>query len=221
MPPPAPPRRRTRLLTTLTAVVVLAGGGVASYVALSDTSSEHGAASPREAVENIVSDINDSDVIGMLDSLAPPERVAIADPLIKDFDELKRTHILSPDADLSHLYTIADSAATDAGMPTPTAKDAIPADGAGTPVDAVKKLVTALLGGDVIGAIEVLSPSEMAALHDYGSAIPPYSAAPITLDRLELHSKPGPDGSQLVYLDGFSAQGPDGQISLEIDGNCV
>ena len=102
MPPPQPPRRRGRLLSGLAAAAVLVGGGAVTYVAVSSTSSDHGAGSAREAVEQVVADLNNSDLVGMLDDLAPGERVAIADPLIKDFDELKRTHVLSSDADLSH-----------------------------------------------------------------------------------------------------------------------
>src|SRR6266508_4559030 len=48
MPPAPPTRRHGKLLGGITAVIVLAGGGVATYVAVSDTSSDHGAASPRE-----------------------------------------------------------------------------------------------------------------------------------------------------------------------------
>lgn len=322
MPPPPAPRRRGKWLAAVTAAVVVAGGGIATVMALSDSSSEHGAASAREAVQNLVSDINDSDVIGMLEALAPPERIALADPLIKDFDQLKRTHVLSSDADLRHLsgagakfsgltfggnitindhvqvvqitggtlrvdtdlsklplssdflkaiglehglsgthsatvniadavranhgetirvaaekvggrwypsllYTIAYYAVDSSGLPQPSASDAVPAKGADSPVDAVKTLVSALLGGDIPGAIGVTSPSEDAALHDYGGVIikqvgSSYPAAPVTVDRLELHSTAGPDGTQLVQLDGFSAQVADlGQVSLEIDGDCV
>jgi hypothetical protein len=322
MPPAPPARRRGRLISVLTAVAVLGGGGVATYVALSDTNSDQGAASPREAVESVVTDINNSDLIGMLGALAPAERISIAEPLIKDLDELKRTHVLSSDADLSHvagasaaikgltfgptvtindhvqvvqltggtvridadasklpfskefvrqvfphggltgsetqtvdlarvirandghliriatekvggrwypslLYTIADNATAAAELPNPTATDRIPAVGAGSPEDAVKKLVTTLLDGDIAGAIKVLSPDELAALHDYGGVIlaqvgSTYPPAPVKLESLSLNSRPGPDGTQLVSLDSASVLVKHvGRMSISIDGDCV
>jgi hypothetical protein len=319
--PPSPARRHGRLWSSIAAAVVLAGGGVATYVALADSGSDHGAASPRAAVEKIVGDINSSDLIGMLDSLAPPEKTAIADPLIKDFDELKRTHVLSSDADLNHVagatvkihdlaygptvtvndhvqivqltsgtvhidadlsklplssefikqvaphgltgkqqetvdiadavrandgkpiriatekvggrwypsicYTIADNATTDSGLSEPKPADAIPAEGADTPVGAVRQLVVALLDGDVAGAIRLASPDELAVLHDYGSVIvdqagASYSPAPVKIDNLELTSTPGPDGSRYVDLKTVTVRVQDGgPVTVTVDGNCM
>src|SRR5690349_21007731 len=68
-PEPARPHRG-RLIASIVAVVAIAGGGVATYVAVND-SSDRGAASPREAVEKIVDDINKSDLLGVLDDLVP------------------------------------------------------------------------------------------------------------------------------------------------------
>jgi hypothetical protein len=273
-------------------------------------------------VQNIVSDINSSDLVGMLDALAPAERTAIADPLIKDLDELKRTHVLSSDANLNHvpgasvsltgltyapsvvindhvqivlltggtvhldtdlsklpfssefiqqvaprggltgtqrstvdiakavqdnggkpiriatekvsgrwypslLYTIADNATTRAGLPAPTAGDAVPAVGAVSAEEAVRQEVMALLGGDVAGAIKLASPDELAALHDYGGVLihafgSHYPAAPVSIDNLSLASVAGPAGVRYVNLQSLSLRVKNGgPISMTVDGNCI
>jgi hypothetical protein len=321
-PTPSPKQRRGKLISGITAVVVLAGGGVVTYLALADSSSGQGAASPRGAVQQIVADINSSDLVGMLDSLAPAERTAIADPLIKDFGELRRSHILSSDADLSHvagtsvsltglaygpsvvvndhvqivqltggtvhvdadlsklpfssefisqvaphggltgsesstvdiakairdndgkpiriatekvsgrwypslLYTIADNATTDSGLPAPTAADAIPAQGATSAEAAVQQEVMALLDGDITDAIKLTSPDELAVLHDYGGVLidqigPSYSAAPIKIDNLSLTSTPGPNGIRYVDLKSVTVRiDHGGSVTLSVDGTCV
>ncbi len=316
--PPTPPRRRTRLMAPIAAGVLLAGGGAATYVTLSDTSSGGGAGSPRAAVQTIVDDINSSDLVGMLDALAPAERTSIADPLIKDFDELKRIKILSPDADLGHvsgvgvhvtnleygptvvindhvqivqltggtvhasgtasrlplarefvqqafphglpagsstqtvdiadgvkqlghpiriatekvgghwypsvLYTIADTAATQAHLPPPSASDAVPAVGASSPEDAVRTMVRALIAGNVPEAIQVLAPDELAVMHDYGGMITQSVdsyRAPFTLGELDLDSRPGPGDSMLVSLTSLVLSGSGGDVRLTINGDCV
>lgn len=314
--PPTPPRRRARLLAPIAAGVLLAGGGAITYVALSDTAG--GAGSPRDAVQTIVDDINSSDLVGMLDALAPAERTSIADPLIKDFDQLKRIKILSADADLGHvsgvgvhvsdlkygptvvindhvqivqliggtvratgtasqlplsrefvqqafpdglpagsqsdtanladavqqlgrpiriatekvdghwypsvLYTIADNAATAAGLPKPSPSDAVPAVGQSSPEEAVRTMVRSLLAGNVPGAIQVLAPDELAALHDYGGLITQAVGdfrAPFTVTELDLDSKPGPNGSALVHLTSVALRMSDGDVRMTVNGDCV
>src|SRR5205807_168923 len=88
------------------AAVVLVGGGVATYVAVSSSSDNGGAASPKAAVETLVSDLNNADLIGLLDDLPPGERDAVSKPVQKVLADLKRTHVLKPDADLSHVAGI-------------------------------------------------------------------------------------------------------------------
>ena len=98
VPPSRHPRRRGRLLAAAAVVTALAAGGIATAIAVSDTS-RHGAASAQAAIQQIVDDINASDLAGVLDDLAPAERTAIADPMLKAIDELKRIHVLQPSAD--------------------------------------------------------------------------------------------------------------------------
>ncbi len=104
--PPAPPKRgRGKLIAALVAVVVLAGGGVASYVAVSDkgSSASGGSSTPQAAVTSLVADLNKSDLLGILDHLAPGERDAIVDPLTDSINTAKRLHVITPDANPSQV----------------------------------------------------------------------------------------------------------------------
>lgn len=97
-PTPSRPRGRGRLVAVAAVVAVLAAGGIATAIAVSDTNT-HGAGSPRAAIQQIVDDINASDLAGVLDDLAPAERTAVADPVLKAVGELKRIHVLQATAD--------------------------------------------------------------------------------------------------------------------------
>ena len=97
--PPAPPaRNRGRMIGAAAAVVVVATGGIVSYVALSSSSSS-GSKSPQSAVQSIVSDINKSDLIGVLNDLAPGERDALVKPFTEEVNQLKRANVLQGSAD--------------------------------------------------------------------------------------------------------------------------
>lgn len=75
-------------------------GGTASLVAFSNTNSGFGgAASPQEAVTSLVSDLNKSDLLGILDHLPPGERSALLDPLNEAISQAKRLRILRQTAD--------------------------------------------------------------------------------------------------------------------------
>jgi hypothetical protein len=98
-PPPQqqPHSNRGKLIASVAAVVVLAGGGTATYLALSSSGSS-GAGSPTAAVQRVVGDLQQSDLIGVLDDLAPGERTALSGAAQSDIDSLKRLGVLSPDA---------------------------------------------------------------------------------------------------------------------------
>jgi hypothetical protein len=261
---PPKPRGRGKLIASAAAVVALAAGGVTTYIAMSDSNS-NGASSPRDAVQSIVTDLNKSDLVGVLDDLAPGERAALANPVLEEIKQLKRLKVLQPNADPNNVsgvkfqvqgltfadktvpindrvqivqltggtldvsadaakipftrdfldaafphglptgsnqtqhidiaqvvrdnnnhairiaaqksggkwypsvfYTIADNAA---GNDVPTTADAIPARGGSSPQDAVTKMVNALIQGDYTGAITLLSPDELAVMHDYGGLL--------------------------------------------------
>ncbi|MDT4956285.1 MAG: hypothetical protein QOD31_84 [Pseudonocardiales bacterium] len=97
-PPQPRPRGRGKLIASAAVVVALAAGGVTTYIAMSDSNS-NGASSPRDAVQSIVTDLNKSDLIGVLDDLAPGERRALANPALEEIKQLKRLKVLLPNAD--------------------------------------------------------------------------------------------------------------------------
>jgi hypothetical protein len=84
------------------AVIALVGGGAATYVAVSDSSTA-GASSPEAAIRNVVTDINESDLLGVLDDLVPAERTALAKPVSDEIERLKQTNVLSSSADPTHV----------------------------------------------------------------------------------------------------------------------
>jgi hypothetical protein len=322
-PAPAPKRsRRGALIASAVAVVALAAGGVVTYAATSASSSA-GSGSPQQAVQKFVDDLNQSDIVGMLDDLAPGERAALAGPVQDIISQLKQHHILSGSADAHHFtgidvsltnlsfaakpitindhvsvveltgghatvgadvakiplasqfiaaalphglpahssqtqsvdigqavkqnghpiriateqvggrwypslfYTIADNAATSDHLGNPTAADAIPAQGAASPSAAVQQELTALIGGNFRRAIELLSPDEMAALHDYGGLFLagrhqlqlPGSGASVTNLRFVTH--PVSSGFARLTLAGLDIDVHGSSISLTVKGNCV
>lgn len=113
-PMPAQPSgpSRARLIGASAAAVVLVGGGAATYVAVSASESPGGAGNPKAAVQHIVGDLNNSDLIGLFDDLAPGERAAFAGPLKDAVGKLKDDKVLSSSADPSNLAGI-DVAAND------------------------------------------------------------------------------------------------------------
>jgi hypothetical protein len=271
-------------------------------------------------VQNIVDDINNSDLVGALDDLPANERDTLSAAFLDDIDQLKRLKVLQSQADPKHVdavqasikdlkfgnpvtvndhvqiaqltggtvsvsadlskvpftaeflktlfphgvppgqsttggniadavrsnggkairiatqkvdgrwypslfYTVADNAAVSGGAGAPTAADYVPAKGASSPADAVKQLVNALLAGDSTRAIELLSPTELAAVHDYAGLIVKNGAgspaAPVHIDDLQLTTTPVARGGQSVGLKSVKATTDAGAFALTIDGDCV
>jgi hypothetical protein len=320
-PPPAqPPKRHGKLIAATAAVIVLAGGGIATYVAVSDSDSGTGAASPKAAINSIVDDLNNSDLLGALDDLAPGERDALAQPVRDEIAELKRLKVLSSDADGGHVagvtfrahdltfakqtvkindrvqivnltggtldigadaakfpfsreflkaafphgmpagnaqsqhvdigqviqqqrdgqpirlstqrvgdkwypsifYTVADQMS---GHTVPAPSSAIPAKGASSPEQAVKREINALLRGDYRAAIELISPSELAALHDYGGMLlQSAGTAPspdVTIQTLDLTSTKISDGVRVGLKKLVLRTSAGQQLSIAINGQCA
>jgi hypothetical protein len=97
---PAQPRRRHgKLIGSIAAVVVLGAGAAISYVAFA--AGDSGAGSPQKAVQNLVADLQNSDLIGVLDDLVPGERTALSAPIRDDIASLKRLSVLSSSANPS------------------------------------------------------------------------------------------------------------------------
>ncbi len=318
-PRPEKPRPRGRLIASAAVVVALVGGGAATYIAVSDSSTA-GAATPREAIQKIVDDLNKSDLIGVLDDLAPAERAALADPARDSVDQLKRLKMLQGSADPesvtgltfhatgltfadqtvtvndrvqivqltggtvttgsdlskvpftkeflkaafpdgtptataprttdiaaaardnggpfrlaaqkvdgrwypSIFYTVADNAAHDAGVEV-TPADAIPARGAASPEAAVEQVVRALFAGDLETVLRLMSPDEMAAVHDYGKPIldnlGSHHSSRVTVTDVKLTSTEISGGGRRVTLSSLTLDSPsNGELRLVRDGGCV
>jgi hypothetical protein len=299
---------------------VVIGGGVTTYVAVSSSSDAGGAGTPKAAVQSLVSDLNSSDLIGLLGDLPPGERKAISTPLQKSLDQLKRNDVIRSDANLSKvsgvtvsatgltyasktisindnvqivqltggkiavsadatkapftsdflkavapgglsansngsstldidsivkssgkpiriatqksggkwypsmLYTIADNATTSSGLQAPSAADRIPAVGGSSADDAARSFVEALLQGDVERAGELLSPDELAVVHDYGKLITDrvhYSPPSIKLKDIQFTDTTSTAGTR-VTVKSLELSGPDGeQFKLTVDGKCA
>jgi hypothetical protein len=130
-------------------------------------------------VESNPSDLPLSDKIkdafgSELDQVQPQsETVNIADEVAKNDGKPFRVATVKRGDNwyVSFFYTIADNATQEAGLPNPTAADAIPAAGASSPEGAVDALFKAAQSGDLAGIIAVTPPDEMGALHDYGKLL--------------------------------------------------
>jgi hypothetical protein len=109
--PPAPPKSQSRgkLIASAAVVVAIVAGGAVTYVALSDSNST-GAGSPKAAVQSVITDLNQSDLIGVLDDLAPGERAALANPALDEINQLKRLKMLQPSADPKNLSGVTFAA---------------------------------------------------------------------------------------------------------------
>jgi hypothetical protein len=84
------------------AVVLVAAGTGASFM-LAGLNGGSGASSPAAAVQQMIDALNKSDVIGVLDNLAPGERNALEPGLEDIFGQLKRIGVLSSTADISNV----------------------------------------------------------------------------------------------------------------------
>ncbi len=105
-----PPRkRRGPALLAAAVAVVLVGGGTATYVAVSQQSGG-GGSSPQAAVKTFVGDLNKSDLLGVLDDLAPGERDALLNPFEDEITQEKRLHVLRSNADASNVTAFNVSA---------------------------------------------------------------------------------------------------------------
>jgi hypothetical protein len=94
-PPAAPARKRTSSGTVVAAVIgviaLIAGAGFA----LQAVNAESGAGSPEEAVRNLIDAVDQEDVIGVMESLAPGERDSLRGGVEDVAGELKRLGVLS------------------------------------------------------------------------------------------------------------------------------
>ena len=121
----------------------------------------------------------------------------------------------------SLFYTLADRAAH---QQLPTASDNIPATATGTPTDAVQNFVHAVFDRDFRTAISLVSPSELAVVHDYGAMVVKAAEKshqpPVQLQSLDLTSAPISGGVRVKVHDatltimGF-------HVSATLDKGCL
>jgi hypothetical protein len=101
--PPQPPRKSKRglIIGLVVALVALVGGGV-TWLALS-LGGKSGAASPGEAADTLMTSVQEGDLVGAMDSLAPAEAALMSDMISDYVEELKRIEILDSSADPSNV----------------------------------------------------------------------------------------------------------------------
>ena len=126
-------------------------------------------------------------------------------------------------------YSVAEAGRRDAGLPPPDLSQRLIARGAESPEDAVRAMVDALVALDIERAFQLLPPDEARALHDYYPLFEAElrsassdarrslnDAADISIDRLDLSSKPH-RGGQLVAIAGFAASVVTDEIAVDVD----
>lgn len=107
-PPPGGPYQpaarkggKGKIIAAAAAAVVVVAGGAFAAVQLSDSGSASGGAdTPDAAVDQMLASLEENDIVGMIDALAPGEREVTQDSLNDYVDELKRLGVLSDDANL-------------------------------------------------------------------------------------------------------------------------
>jgi hypothetical protein len=124
----------------------------------------------------------------------------------------------------SLLYTIADNATSGSGLAAPSAADRVPAVGAESADEAVRSFVDALLQGDLRRGLELLSPDELAVVHDYGKLIldrARYGAPDVQVKDLQFTDKAASDGTR-VTVKSIDLVLPDGgEFKAVLDGSCT
>ena len=124
----------------------------------------------------------------------------------------------------SLFYTIAYYATRSAGISAPTPADRIPANGAASPEAAVQDEINALATRDLARAIELVSPDELPALHDYGRLIVDKAGAPkpasFTIKSAQFSTTSLPDGVR-VGLKSIDVQTKSIEVTVAVVGSCA
>ena len=104
---PAKRSKRGRILAGVAAVAVVAAG-TAVTVKLVSSQSSGGAASPEEAVQDMVGSLEQNDLLGVVDVLAPWERDFARQGIDNYLDDAKDNGLLAKDTDLNDVggYTL-------------------------------------------------------------------------------------------------------------------
>jgi hypothetical protein len=143
--------RRSRVLVGGGVVAVLAVGAAGVFaVRQYSGSTQGGAATPTELGAELMTAIEQEDVLGMVDTLVPGERDVMRDPLIDLVAELTRLDVLAEGADLSSI----------AGFDVELASEAVTARG--TNVDDIVNVdmradATVMVDGSVVPIGELIT----------------------------------------------------------------
>lgn len=101
--PPTRSKRSKWLVGGAVAAVLATGAAGVFAVSNLTGATQGGAASPAELGTSLLEAIENEDVLGVIDVLAPGERDVFRDPLVDLVSELTRLEVLSTDADLSRI----------------------------------------------------------------------------------------------------------------------
>lgn len=123
----APSRpRRSKLVVGGAVATVLAVGGAGVFAVSSFGGSDlGGAVTPEELGLDFLAAIENEDVLGAIDLLAPGERDVLRQPLVDLVAELTRLEVLTTEADLSDVLGIDIELASERAEPQPTNVDDI------------------------------------------------------------------------------------------------
>ncbi len=100
---PSTGRSRGKVIGAVVGVAALVGAGVFAVTQIGGGGDSGGAASPEEAVQQLIDAIGNEDILGAADLLLPGERNTYRDPLVDLVDELSRLAILDEGADLGDI----------------------------------------------------------------------------------------------------------------------
>lgn len=105
-PHPAQPKSRKGLVIGLViALVVLAGGGVGTWIALANSSSDTGSASPHDAAMKLMNDLGRGDLLGVANDLPPAESAVLRDTITDTVNQAKRLQIVKQSVDPSKAWS--------------------------------------------------------------------------------------------------------------------
>jgi hypothetical protein len=96
--PPARKRSRGKVIGAVVGVAALLGAGTFAVANMSG-GSDGGAATPQEAVQQLIASVNQEDAIGAMDFVLPGERDTFKQPVLDLVSELKRLEVLDSSAD--------------------------------------------------------------------------------------------------------------------------
>jgi len=98
---PAPSRSRGKVIAASVGAVAVIAAGIFAITRFTSDRAEGGASSPEEAGLDMMTALENEDLLGVIDVLLPGERDTMRDPARKLVSELRRIEVLSGDADLS------------------------------------------------------------------------------------------------------------------------